>query len=146
MSESTTRFGTVYKTMSQKESQGEGTAAERKKQGGKRRKQAWAEVLYNCWEEGHVKAKCPKPKDKALLCSIKTGVRHKSAGGVYRKGSVEGRQVERILVVTGCARTMVRKELVPAEEKILMVTRFCTYFAALELGVDGIFVPVEAVS
>ena len=63
---------------------------------------------YNCWEEGHVKAKCPKPKDKALLCSIKAGARRKSAGGVYRNGSVEGRQVEGILLDTGCARTMVR--------------------------------------
>ena len=108
---------------------------------------------YNCWEEGHVKAKCPKPKDKALLCSIKAGARRKSAGGVYRNGSVEGRQVEGILLDTGCARTMVRKELVP-EEKILMgdaVTIRCAHgdkvlypLAALELEVDGISIPVEA--
>ena len=107
---------------------------------------------YNCWEEGHVKAKCPKPKDKALLCSIKAGARRKSAGGVYRNGSVEGRQVEGILLDTGCARTMVRKELVP-EEKILMgdaVTIRCAHgdtvlypLAALELEVDGISIPVE---
>ena len=47
---------------------------------------------YNCREEGHVKVKCPKPKDKSLLCSIKTSARDTSARGVYCKGSVEGRQ------------------------------------------------------
>ena len=86
------------------------------------------------------------------MCSIKAGARRKSAGGVYRNGSVEGRQVEGILLDTGCARTMVRKELVP-EEKILMgdaVTIRCAHgdtvlypLAALELEVDGISIPVE---
>ena len=87
------------------------------------------------------------------MCSIKAGARRKSAGGLYRKGSVEGRQVEGILLDTGCARTMVRKELVPAE-KILMgdaVTIRCAHgdtvlypLAVLELEVDGISIPVEA--
>ena len=72
---------------------------------------------------------------------------------MYRNGSVEGRQVEGILLDTGCALTMVRKELVP-EEKILMgdaVTIRCAHgdtvlypLAALELEVDGISIPVEA--
>ena len=72
---------------------------------------------------------------------------------MYRNGSVEGRQVEGILLDTGCALTTVRKELVP-EEKILMgdaVTIRCAHgdtvlypLAALGLEVDGISIPVEA--
>ena len=65
---------------------------------------------------------------------------------------LDGRQVEGILLDTGCARTMVRKDLVSAG-KIMMgdvVTIRCAHgdtvlypLAAVELEVDGLKMSVE---
>ena len=113
---------------------------------------------FNCWEEGHVKANCPKPRDKALLCTdpvtgaAQQPVREREPG-VYRSGQVEGQTVNEILLDTGCSRTMVRSELVPAE-KVLeedSATVRCAHgdtvlypLADLELEVDGHHIRVEA--
>ena len=42
----------------------------------------------------------------------------KAQSEVYQKGWVEGQSVEKVLLDTGCSRTMVKRDLVP-QHKIL---------------------------
>ena len=110
---------------------------------------------YNCHQKGHIATRCPAA---VLYCGVEKrahgrglGVRPKSE--VYRSGRVEGQSVEKVLLDTGCSRTMVRQDLVP-QCKILegdAVTVRCAHgdtvlypLAEVELEVDGLSIHVEA--
>ena len=58
---------------------------------------------YNCGKRGHMEMHCP---NKALFCEGECG------GAATRKGKVEGREVEDIVLDTDCSRTMVKRGLV----------------------------------
>ena len=47
--------------------------------------------------------------------SARTAERQRKTATVKRKGLVEGKPVERILLDTGCSKTLVRQELIPKE-------------------------------
>ena len=61
---------------------------------------------FNCHRKGHYMADCP---DNAYLC------RERSTEPRHTRW-VEGRAVSGILLDTGCSRTLVQRELVPAEK------------------------------
>jgi len=99
---------------------------------------------YNCGKRGHIAMNCP---DNALFCDEGMG------GAVTRKGKVEGKEADDILLDTGCSRTMVQRGLVP-EEKILegeAVTVRCAHgdmvlypLAEVEMELDGAKMMVQA--
>jgi len=59
---------------------------------------------YSCGKRGHMVMHCP---NKALFCGEQCG------GAATWKRKVEGREVEDIVLDTGCLRTMVKWGLVP---------------------------------
>ena len=63
---------------------------------------------YNCGKQGHVSMHCPEKVSYMYFCM--DGQRW----SVARTGSMEGIRVTDILLDTGCSRTMVRSNLVPA--------------------------------
>ena len=69
---------------------------------------------FNCHQKGHYASNCPS---NALLCGEKGPgkvTKWMSTGTeLTRKGAVEGRAVDNILLDTGCSRTLVHQELVP---------------------------------
>ena len=67
-------------------------------------------TCYNCHHKGHVSSKCP---NNAMFCTSKPDIKE---NGLMKAGTVEGQQVSKILLDTGCSRTMVRRELVPPEK------------------------------
>ena len=71
---------------------------------------------FNCHEKGHYAFQCLKD---AHFCKDSRETREDAHGvDVKRKGLVEGTPIERILLDTGCSKTLVRQELIP-KEKIL---------------------------
>lgn len=66
-------------------------------------------VRFGCGEEGHIKAICPR---KLLYNSITGGARGAARTRVNRRGLVEDKGAKDILLDTGCAKTMVQRELV----------------------------------
>ena len=68
---------------------------------------------YNCGKRGHIAMNC---RDNALLCDEEMG------GAVTKKGRVEGKEADDILLDTGCSRTMVQRGLVP--DKLLSYVLF----------------------
>ena len=102
-------------------------------------------VCYNCGQKGHISPKCP---NNAFFC----GTRNKRQGTKCH-GVVEGRYVSDILLDTGCSRTLIRKELVPAKkvQEGYVVTIRCAHgdtvlypLANVKLEVGGREVEVEA--
>ena len=65
---------------------------------------------YNCGRWGHVAMNCPS--NAAMYCGP-----DRKQSEVARCGRVEGRQVEGIVLDTGCSRTLVRQDLVPPEKR-----------------------------
>lgn len=75
---------------------------------------------FNCHNKGHYSSHCPR---NALFVTERRTVyqgeskmvnRHgHSQRGVVKRGVVEGKEVEDILLDTGCSRTLVHKDLVP---------------------------------
>ena len=76
-------------------------------------------VCFNCQQKGHYASNCPsKP---SLFCQENALSEKKNnvfEGSLQRTGIVEGREVKNILLDTGCARTLIRQELVPHEKMI----------------------------
>ena len=109
---------------------------------------------YNCHQKGHIATRCPAA---VLYCGVEKGTHHQQGLGarpkseVYRSGWVEGQPVEKVLLDTGCSRTMVRQDLVP-QHKILegdSMTVRCAHgdtvlYPLVELEVDGRSIRVEA--
>ena len=102
-------------------------------------------VCYNCGQRGHISPKCP---NNAFFC----GTRNKRQGTKCH-GVVEGRYVSDILLDTGCSRTLIRRELVPAKkvQEGDVVTIRCAHgdtvlypLANVKLEVGGREVEVEA--
>ena len=100
-----------------------------------------------CNELGHIARRCPEKK--ALMCKQSEA----EQSSLKRKGTVEGQNVDSILLDTGCSRTMVRQALVP-QSKFLegdAVTIKCAHgdtvlypLAEVEMEVDGVHIKVEA--
>ena len=112
---------------------------------------------FGCGEFGHIKSSCPNKaaSRRVLLCKEEprsSGVLGE-AKEVRRCGLVEGREVQDILLDTGCTRTMVHANLVPPG-KILegdTVTIMCAHgdivlypLAKVDMEMDGLQVNVEA--
>ena len=103
---------------------------------------------FNCKKQGHMASKCPE--SKALFCREQ---RESNDLAVYRSGLVEGQEVQKILLDTGCSRTMVQGSLVP-QHKFLegdAVTIRCAHgdtvlypLANIEMEVNGLPIKVEA--
>ena len=93
---------------------------------------------FNCGNRGHISERCPaKP---TLYCSL--GERN---GQLSRTGKVAGTTVDGIFLDSGCARTLVRRQLVPESAiqndvvEIRCVHGDATQYpvAELEIEVDG---------
>ena len=92
------------------------------------------------------RAKCP---NKAMFCEAK----RKSNPSLQRRGVVEGKYVQDILLDTGCSKTLVHQKLVP-EGKVLpgeTTTMHCVHgdkvlypVASLSLEVEGVPVAIKA--
>ena len=68
---------------------------------------------------------------------------------VTKTGAVEGKEVERILLDTGCSRTLIRKDLVPQHKPLHgeAVAIRCTVLyplAEVDLEVEGYPIHIEA--
>jgi len=69
---------------------------------------------FNCYQKGHYVSNCPS---NALFCREnlpgKVGEQTRAGTELTRKGSVEGRAMDNILLDTRCSRTLVHQEWVP---------------------------------
>ncbi len=109
---------------------------------------------YNCGQMGHVSRRCPS--NAALLCQETRrpcGEHSRADGRVSREGWVEAHQVADILLDTGCSRTLVRSDLVPADKLLEgeAVTIRCAHgdtvlypLAEVSIQVGGVPLLVEA--
>ena len=74
---------------------------------------------FNCHQKGHYASNCPS---NALFCREKlpgkVGEQTRTGTELTRKGSVEGKAVNNILLDTGCSRTLVHQELVPRSKML----------------------------
>ena len=103
---------------------------------------------YHCKKLGHISSRCPERE--ALFCFED---RDFAGSKLCQKGLVEGRKVSRILLDTGCSRTMVNQMCVPSD-KILdgkMVSIRCAHgdtrlynLAEVTVQVQGVKMQVEA--
>ena len=103
---------------------------------------------YHCKKHGHISSRCPERE--ALICFED---RDFAGSRLCQKGLVEGRKVSRILLDTGCSRTMVNQMCVPSD-KILdgkMVSIRCAHgdtrlynLAEVTVQVQGVKMQVEA--
>ncbi len=106
---------------------------------------------FNCHEKGHYAFQCPK--DAHFCKDSRETTEDAHSIDVKRKGLVEGTPVERILLDTGCSKTLVRQELI-SKEKILegeAVTIRCAHgdtvlypVAKVQVMVDGMDMEVKA--
>ena len=88
-----------------------------KREAGKKPKRDLKDIeCFNCHQKGHYASNCPS---NALFCREKlpgkVAEQAMTSTGLTRKGSVEGRPVDKILLDTGCSRTLVHQELVPRD-------------------------------
>ena len=74
---------------------------------------------FNCHQKGHFASNCPS---NALFCREKlpgkVGEQTRTSTELTRKGSVEGRAVDNILLDTGCSRMLVHQEWVPRDRML----------------------------
>ena len=106
---------------------------------------------FNCQKMGHIASKCPGKTN--LFCGEQKSAQETNTLGIYREGLVEGHKVEKILLDTGCSRTMIQRSLVP-QNKFLegqAVTIRCAHgdtvlypLAEVDLEIDGLPIRVEA--
>ena len=105
-------------------------------------------MCYHCKKLGHVSSRCPERE--ALFCFED---RDFAGSELCQKGLVEGRKVSRILLDTGCSRTMVNQRCI-SSEKILdgkMVSIRCAHgdtrlynLAEVTVQLQGVTMQVEA--
>ena len=120
---------------------------------------------FNCHKKGHYSSNCPAREKPAtgMFCmerrmdhqgqSVLTKSKVRGNPCVPKTGAVEGKEVERILLDTGCSRTLIRKDLVP-QHKLLhgeAVAIRCAHgdtvlypLAEVDLEVEGYPIHVEA--
>ena len=115
---------------------------------------------FNCHKKGYYSSNCPH---NAMLCTERR-VDHRGSlpalerkavtkPGVMKRGIVEGKWSQEILLDTGCSRTLVHQDLVP-EEKFIegeAVAIRCAHgdttlypLAQITMEVDGKTIEVEA--
>ena len=101
-------------------------------------------TCFRCNKVGHIAKRCP---EKGFYCS-ETG-----QSKLYRQGKVEGKAIKDILLDTGCSRTMVKRELVPANKFLEgdVVTIRCAHgdvtlypLAQVNMEIGGVPIKVEA--
>ena len=104
---------------------------------------------YNCQQKGHLAAKCP---NRAMYCEQSLGQAEAQKGEKMEcpmvcRGSVEGKQVEDILLDTGCSRTLVKSSLVP-KEKLLneWVEITCAHGNSVKYQLATVSVQIEGES
>ena len=104
-----------------------------------------------CHKKGHCAFQCPKD---AHFCKESRETKEDAHSvNVKRKGLVKGTPVEKILLDTGCSKTLVRKELIP-KEKVMegeVVLIRCVHgdtvlypVAKVQMTVDGKVIDVKA--
>ena len=115
---------------------------------------------FNCHKKGHYSTNCPRNamfcvERKVNQCGTMPMERKKTCTrpGMLRKGLVEGKEVQDILLDTGCTRTLVHQDLVP-EEKVRegnAIAIRCAHgdtvlypLAEISLEVEGHPITVEA--
>ena len=112
---------------------------------------------FNCHSKGHYSFNCPR---NAMFCmerqhadSVMVRKQAVAQPGVVRRGTVEGRKVDNILLDMGCSRTLVHQSLVPKEkiEDGEAVAIRCAHgdtvlypLAKISLEVEGRPITVEA--
>ena len=105
----------------------------------------------NCQKMRHIASKCPGKTN--LFCGEQKSAQETKTLGIYREGLIEGQKVEKILLDTGCSRTMIQRSLVP-QNKFLegqAVTIQCAHgdtvlypLTEVDLEIDGLPIRVEA--
>ncbi len=80
-------------------------------------------TCFTCNQKGHYSANCPSKTN--LLCLERQSdfqgdseLMESPKPGVFQEGRIEGRTVSDVWLDTGCTRTMVRQDLVPANKLI----------------------------
>ena len=106
---------------------------------------------FNCQGLGHIANDCPHNKVQINGFSEVVYMNEDIDPRITRAGTVEGKTVERIILDTGCARTMVRQELVPHAQVTGQVPIRCAHgdtriypLARVRIGVGGVDYTVEA--
>ena len=104
---------------------------------------------YNCGQTGHISRRCPS---NAALFGREEHTPPPGPSNLSRRGLVEGQAVRDILLDTGCSKTLVRSDLVPAEKLLEgdAVTIRCAHgdtalypLAEVTIEVDGVPLQVE---
>ena len=119
------------------------TACRRKKEdmGGRSSGPSMRVRCYRCRQIGHLSKNCPQ--GRGAMFSRETESRgRKGEQKVFRQGMIEGKMVK-VLLDTGCSRTMVRRNLVP-EHKLIggkgvairCAHRDTTFYPLAEIGVE----------
>ena len=111
------------------------------RQGQRNRRDLKDVECFNCHQKGHFSSNCPS---KAMLC--RGNRRGRSRRDVTRTGVIEGKKVQDILLDTGCSRTLIHRDHVPAEKMLEgeAIAIQCAHgdtalypLAELEVEVDG---------
>jgi predicted aspartyl protease len=80
---------------------------------------------FRCQKLGHIAEDCPRNDVHFVYMNeLEEGP---TDPRITRAGTVEGRAVERIILDTGCARTMVRQELIPHAPQVGQVSIRCAH-------------------
>ena len=72
---------------------------------------------YRCRQIGHLSKNCPQGREGAMFSRETECCGRQGERKVFRQGMIEGKIVK-VLLDTGCSRTMVRRNLVP-EHKLI---------------------------
>ena len=107
-------------------------------------------TCWKCFQKGHIAANCPGVR--AMFCDGGQKKKRRSYPRAVRSGVVEGALVKDIMLDTGSSRTLIRKDLVPAEKLVegeipvrCAHGDIITYpIAKIEIEIDGKHYMVEA--
>ena len=96
-------------------------------------KMEWNKIkCYNCQETGHIAANCPSKsnlftEETELVYMNEDKLEKKINPQITRSGTVEGKAVDEIVLDTGCARSMVRSDLLPQKKQLGRVRIRCAH-------------------